>query len=158
MYKSKLLNNTYKILGLNFKINNINHLHIKSISKYIFSDLIILRPNETCIYNNFNEIDNTDEIIDSIIITKGTNEYFFVNVYEILLWYYFYSIKNKHIVKHSVDSPYFSKIPPYYRNIDPKKGLIIIKSALDQIIIKNNGIPKYFNTNILDHIFYIRKH
>lgn len=90
------------------------------------------------------------------IVNKGLYNYEYNNIYELLLWYYYYTIKYKHIEHKNNNRCYFSRIPKRYKNIKTKTGLNIIKKLLDEIIIKNNGIPEYYNKNILDELIIIK--
>ena len=80
-----------------------------------------------------------------------------------LLWYRYYTIKNKHIKRRiggsrmCMNEAYFSRIPPHYRNINPKKGLNIVKRALDRLILEHKGVPTYFDNNVLNHIYTIKE-
>lgn len=146
MNKNKVLNDAYEKLQLIFKFNEIDHLHINYIDITHFYNKIGIKDQQN--------------------ITKGSKCFTYHNIYEVLLWYNYYAIKYKHIQKnvikdnklvHYCNRSYFSRISKNYKNIHPKKGLKIIKIALDNIILKHDGIPKYYDKTILDNIFYISK-
>lgn len=134
----------YTELGINFKFIQDKHMYINLFGKDEF-------------YNN---------VEDWVSITKGSKKYEYCNLYEILLWYYYYSIKHKHIKKKykskyikrelCMNRSYFSRIPYHYKQIDPKKGLNIAKDAIDIIIKRHNGIPLYYDKNIINFLFTVK--
>ena len=123
-----LLDNTYKQLGLTFKLNDTDHLHIKPFDCHAFMFI------------------NWDNKLYTVYGYKNSPIYF-KNIYEILLWYYYWSHKYIHIGRRNsngcINQSYFSRIPPYHRNLEPKKGLHMIKNILDGIIIESKGLPEY---------------
>lgn len=166
MYKSKLLEETYKNHGLDFVIDNVNHLYIYNFSINVFQSYYIAyyidQLNQRQIGNN--TIDQSGDYKyngKSIIVNKGLKEFIYNDIYEILLWYNYYKFTRRHILSHDylgkingpVNTSYFSRIPHFYRNLDSKKGLHIIKQVLDQVIVENNGLPKYYDPRILDVLF-----
>lgn len=143
-HKRELLDKCYKELNLNFMMDDKRHFYTKHIDYLYFME---------------------SGINDEYIITKGLDTYKYHNLYEILLWYYYYSIEHKHIQKRIIHNyrtilfpnrSYFARVPHHYRNINPKKGLNIIKNALDEIIMRHNGIPKYYDKTECDKIFEIK--
>lgn len=108
--------------------------------------------------SDFNIFDNFH-----VIINKGLCNYTYNNFYEVMLWYKYYISKNHNIKKRvkrdqneCINRNYFSRIPHYYCNIDSKKGLNIIKEAINKYFIYYNGIPKYFEINELDKLCYLK--
>ncbi|CAO3620750.1 unnamed protein product [Cunninghamella echinulata] len=94
------------------------------------------------------------------VIKSGLVEYTFENFYEVMLWYRYYSCKRHHVVHTMYNGPakpslkanaaYFARLPKYYRNTPPNKGLSIVKEAMIYFITHYNGIPPYFDQNYLD--------
>jgi hypothetical protein len=54
-----------------------------------------------------------------------------------------------------VNKTYFSRIPLKYRNLNQKDGLILIKKALDKIILRYNALPSNFDSTEIDKLLKI---
>ena len=130
--KTKLLHESYDKLGIDFKEVNDKHLYISIFPRYHFYHT--LNTNTASAKNII--VYNLD---DQYKITVGSKEFIYSNLYEIMLWYNYYIHKYVHIQKkcdgHCMNGSYFSRIPSFYRNINNKKGLNVIKKALDELII-----------------------
>lgn len=153
MYKHSLLHETYKKLNLTFEFDDTQHMYIKKFDKNYFVYRMKITSENTSIVPIFegvftNKYEN--------IIKKGLHDFEYWNIYEVLLWYYYYTIKYKHIEHKNSNRCYFSRIPKHYRNVNPVVGLSIIKNILDKIIIENKGVPKYYDKNILDNLITIK--
>ncbi len=146
MNKSLILTKTYQDLNVDFKINDKDHLHILPLWRDEFGN-----------YANYET-------------TRGHLNYGYSDLYEVMLWYRYYTIRHHHIEKKATPYPYkskgkfwmnkgyFSRIPLHYRNIDPKIGLSIIKEVMDMIILRHKGIPSYYDEEEMNKICYIEKH
>ena len=163
MYKSKLLENTYKNLGLDFVIDEEKHIYIHNFSiNEFYCYYNIGKYEDKLNENNNNKMSRRNA--KSKCIYKGQNGYYYSDIYEALLWYNYYKYQKRHILSHDylgktngpVNTSYFSRIPHHYRNLCSKKGLHLIKEILDQIIIENNGLPGYFDPKILGVLFYVK--
>ena len=152
MDKFHILKKAYTELNLDFKFNDKNHLYIKKFDCGYFRNNLLITHDETIILPGCGYTTNSNSFIEN----KGLSNYEYCNIYELLLWYYYYTIKYKHVEHKNNNKCYFSRIPKYYKNIKTKTGLNIIKKILDEIIIKNNGVPSYFNKNILDKLIAIK--
>lgn len=147
MNKHQILQKAYNDLNLSFDIDFVNHLHIKTFDCDFFKSIEIKPITE-----------------HKYVVNKGLNKFQYHNIYEVLLWLYYYTIKNKHIEHTNYEDncyhnkSYFSRIPSYYRNIDSKIGMNIVKRVLDKIIENNNGVPIYYDPKILKEIMIIKKH
>ena len=131
---SALLSDSYQKLNLTFDID---------ASKHVFFH---------CIHRD------TFDLIDAQAIQKGAKCFYFNNIYEVLLWYHFFTSGHKHFERKVMgwsNKSYFSRIPPRYRNLDPKKGLNIVKEALNRILIKYNGIPPYYEAAVLEGLLRV---
>ena len=151
--KQEILKKAYDEMGLTFEFDDRKHLYVKLFDSCYFMNNIGMTSNNT-------EITNPGICLGRVtggtyVVRKGKHVYYYCNIYEVLLWYHYYTIKYKHIQHKNKNTSYFSRIPPEYRNIDPKRGLNIVKSVLDKIIVENNGVPKYYNKLILDQIFTV---
>lgn len=100
---------------------------------------------------------------DSVYIQKGFRDYYYYNIYEVLLWYAYYSSEYHHIDKHRQkqygcwqNRGYFSRICQHYRQCDPMKGLNIVKEALDILRKRHGGLPKYYQPEVLSELYYIK--
>lgn len=124
MYKNKLLENTYKNLGLDFVIDDVKHLYIYNfyISEFQFQyiNTYSMQLNDGInkdtgrIKNKNYQIDENDENSDNatnektpskynpkhVSIYKGLKRYGYSDVYEILLWYNYYKYQNRHILQY----------------------------------------------------------
>lgn len=98
--------------------------------------------------------------IDDVYIKKVVHGFYYTNLYEIMLWYYYYKSKYRHIPRITGacyrNRRYFSRIPLYHRNIDRNVGLSIIKEAIQQVLTRHSGIPKYYNELILHNIITMK--
>lgn len=145
--KHQILQKAYSDLNLSFALDSVNHLHIKTFDCDFFKSIEIKSITE-----------------HKYVVNKGLNKFQYYNIYEVLLWLHYYTIKNKHIehINHKDNcchnKSYFSRIPNNYRNVDSKIGTNIVKKVLDDIIESNNGVPKYYNPEILKEIMTIKKH
>ncbi|CAO3627652.1 unnamed protein product [Cunninghamella blakesleeana] len=100
-----------------------------------------------------------------VTIKQGLYEYSYVNFYEVLLWYNYYICKRHRVHRflfndeedysktsfYYTNRSYFSRTPKHYRNLSQKKGLKVIKQALEDFLIYHNGIPFYFNRKVFDN-------
>jgi hypothetical protein len=155
MEKHKILTQAYEKLGLTFLQVNDKHLYIEHFHQLFFRYQLNITNNSTEILTRLYD-SSFVEHNDGYLINKGTQSFQCYNIYEMLLWYYYYTIKHKHIKHKNMNQSYFSRIPSYYKNIDPKRGLNIIKEMLDKLILKHNGIPKYYNEKVLQQIIKIK--
>ena len=138
MVQAQLLEESYAKLGLKFVIDTTKHLYISHFENSYF-------------YYEIGIYDSVD------VIYKGTQTYSYCNLYEILLWYYYYTHKYRTFQRKdkrgkpvSMTKAYFKWIPHQYWSIEPIDGLAIVKEALDIIILKHNGIPKYYQKTVLE--------
>lgn len=127
---------------------------------------IDFEKHEKTLYINIIDISNFG-ILDKfyVIINKGLYNYKYNNFYEAILWYRYYISKKRNIKKRikkdndkneCVNRNYFSRIPHYYCNTNPEKGLNIIKEVINKFFIHYNGIPEYFNVDELDRLCYLK--
>lgn len=118
MEKRDIYCRIYKQLGLNFQINESLHLFIKQFDIGYFYNYLPLEKGPKC--NNPSCHCATDDKMCKVtthwyIVYRGTKKITFHNIYEILLWYYFYSIKRKYIDRsENYNKAYFSRIPRHY--------------------------------------------
>ncbi|KAI8074466.1 hypothetical protein BC940DRAFT_44550 [Gongronella butleri] len=95
------------------------------------------------------------------VITRGLKQYHFINFFEAMLWYRFYTCKRGYRVHgpsyygnsrsiYFANSSYMSRIPADYKAIDRVKGLAIVREALSEFVEINNGIPKYYSEDVLN--------
>jgi hypothetical protein len=151
MDKNEILIKAYKKMKLDFKIDDKRHIYIKSFDINYFRNNIKISMDETIILNiGYSESEN--EYIN--IVNKGRHIYEYNNIYEVLLWYYYYKTKYKHIEHKNKNRSYFARIPEHYKKT--KKGLKIVKDVLDEIIIKNKGVPKYYNESVINNLMIIK--
>lgn len=153
MNNKQIFSDVCNYLNLDFKQNDKNHLHIENFPIDSFYKNECGITSYGCGQNRL------------YCVTKGGKNYIYHNLYEMLLWYYYYATKHKHIKKyfkmkgHKIHiKPYFSALPEYYLNIDPKKGLNIVKEAMEQLILIEGGIPHDFNPGVLNDIYTIKYH
>ena len=164
MNKPKILSDAYKQLDLTFEMETKNHLHIKNIDKCFFLwDLFVKDKTDLPNWNL--------SLVDDQLIIKGSHKFYYANIYEILLWYYYYTVHYKHIQRgyritdgrfkgyyNCSNRAYFSRIPTHYTTLDSKKGLNIVKEALDNIILKHKGVPKYYDSQLINEILVVKEH
>ena len=140
----------YPELGISFQIDHHRQLFIKDIHKLDFR-FLSSRHDDTERYKSL-------ATSDYVTIPRGSKTYWYANLYEVMLWYYYYSIPKHNIVKimgsTAVNDKYFSRIPPHYRK--NSSGLTIVRKALHTILKRHNGIPKYYDPEVFQAILVVK--
>ncbi len=140
----------YPSLGISFLIDHHHQLFIQDIHKAEFS--------WASMYRDEREQLKSLATNDLVVIPRGSKTYWYQNLYEVMLWYYYYSIPKHNIVKQmgtsAVNEKYFSRIPTRYRK--NSKGLTIVRKALHTILRRHLGIPKYYDPEVLSAILVVK--
>jgi hypothetical protein len=167
MHKRKLLNECYKILNLDFSIDHTKHIYLYNFYKGLFYNY----PH-TLDMNSFNNNDDYKQYRDKCgfyVKQSGSRTYCYHGLFEALLWYNYYKYQKRHTMNYRYDlvtktnkdvslktTSYFGVIPKHYRGLDSKEGLKIIKKIIDEILIDSNGIPDYFDPELLKTLFMVK--
>lgn len=102
-----------------------------------------------------------------IIVQHGSHTFYFRNIYEVLFWYRYYTLRKCRIKRRISSRPrlnttscrnqaYFSRIPSYYRTISRKEGLNVVKTAFEQVFTMHGGIPDDYDGTFLGRLYTIR--
>jgi hypothetical protein len=139
------MDNLYRQLGLDFSLKDDTHIYFQLFDIHLFNQYY---PD------------------DPVTIDKGAKRYYYANLYEVILWHHYYSIKHRHITKkYKADfhkrllcknRSYFSRIPANYLNLDRAQGLVLIRKAVDIILKRHRGIPTYYDSDVLTHYLAIK--
>lgn len=158
--ENALFKRVYDDLGLDFEIDTSKHLFIYTFSIDHFGH----GTQELVIDPQTQSLAVKKKWIDPIIHNKGSETFYYSNIYEVLLWYHYYKHIHRHHMSHDSEgrecsifnTSYFSRIPCTYRNLEPFKGLKLIKKILDTVIKTNNGLPGYFDKTKLNQLFLVK--
>ena len=136
----------YPQLGISFLTDSNHQLFIYDIPIYQFSSWL---------FKNDNQLKSLGAD-DRVIIPRGSKTYWYSNLYEVLLWYYYYSIPKHNILRETSNgyTKYFARIPPHYRK--NSNGLTIVRKALHTILKRHKGIPKYYDPEVLRAILVVK--
>ena len=135
-------------------INELEEKVIKDINQS--NGILFIRHLRSPNYNYYN--DNANDVLTpsrGVVIVKGNKRYAYGDFYYAMLWLYYYHSTNRKIENKSWSRTYFSRIPTFYRAIDPVEGIKIVKEALYEFLMYYHGIPKYFNEEDMNKICYV---
>ena len=147
MQKQETLQKAYQQLGLRLGRHEQGHLTVGPLW-----------------INAFYGTENKMSTADGIAIGK----FYYNNLYEVLLWYAFYACRHHHINKwtRSVsgrrelrcyrNKGYFSRIPVLYRAAPWETGLKVAKRALDGLLWRHGGVPRYFEPQMFSEIVTVK--
>lgn len=128
------------------------------------ANVMIIRPfYQTAFYDSFDSDHGLVKFrtLDSVVIHKGTQHWYFANLGEIVFWHNYYTHEHRTIQAPPAggfrNNAYWSRIPARCKAIDPKKGLNIVKEAYEILMKRHGGkTPKYYSKDKLGYYFIIK--